>query len=110
MSQCGIDNLNMSSSQTKHSQLPSTGDPSFSPGLNRELFQEEFDNDVDALLEEGMPVPKKMRPAEDKYGGDSDHQSDAEEGVQPMMTKIKTVLKSECWICHYQETCKLNVV
>ncbi|XP_041854552.1 microprocessor complex subunit DGCR8 isoform X2 [Melanotaenia boesemani] len=55
---------------------------------------EEFDNDVDALLEEGMPVPKKMRPAEDKYGGDSDHQSDGEGGVQPMMTKIKTVLKS----------------
>lgn len=42
-----------------------------------------------------MPVPKKMRPAEDKYGGDSDHQSDGEGGVQPMMTKIKTVLKSE---------------
>ncbi|CAI5651115.1 unnamed protein product [Oreochromis niloticus] len=41
-----------------------------------------------------MPVPKKMRPAEDKYGGDSDHQSDGEGGVQPMMTKIKTVLKS----------------
>ncbi|KAJ0067684.1 hypothetical protein NL108_009838, partial [Boleophthalmus pectinirostris] len=55
---------------------------------------EEFDNDVDALLEEGMPVPKKMRPSEDKYGGDSDHQSDGEGGVQPMMTKIKTVLKS----------------
>lgn len=50
---------------------------------------------MDALLEEGMPVPKKMRPSEDKYGGDSDHPSDAEEGVQPMMTKIKTVLKSE---------------
>ncbi|XP_073321646.1 microprocessor complex subunit DGCR8 [Pagrus major] len=57
-------------------------------------YEEEFDNDVDALLEEGMPVPKKMRPAEDKYAGDSDHQSDGEEGVQPMMTKIKTVLKS----------------
>ncbi|XP_029998601.1 microprocessor complex subunit DGCR8 [Sphaeramia orbicularis] len=57
-------------------------------------YEEEFDNDVDALLEEGMPVPKKMRPAEDKYGGDSDHQSDGEGGVQPMMTKIKTVLKS----------------
>lgn len=49
-----------------------------------------------------MPVPKKMRPAEDKYGGDSDHQSDAEEGVQPMMTKIKTVLKSEYWICLFR--------
>ncbi|KAM9742903.1 microprocessor complex subunit DGCR8 isoform 1-T1 [Menidia menidia] len=57
-------------------------------------YEEEFDNDVDALLEEGMPVPKKMRPAEEKYGGDSDHQSDGEGGVQPMMTKIKTVLKS----------------
>lgn len=46
-----------------------------------------------------MPVPKKMRPSEDKYGGDSDHPSDGEEGgVQPMMTKIKTVLKSEWWI------------
>lgn len=67
--------------------------PAFSPG--RRLFQEEFDNDVDALLEEGMPVPKKMRPTEDKSGGDSDHQSDGEEGIQPMMTKIKTVLKSE---------------
>uniref|UniRef100_A0A8C6TSM9 DGCR8 microprocessor complex subunit n=1 Tax=Neogobius melanostomus TaxID=47308 RepID=A0A8C6TSM9_9GOBI len=55
---------------------------------------EEFDNDVDALLEEGMPVPKKMRPSEDKYGGDSDHQSDGDGGVQPMMTKIKTVLKN----------------
>lgn len=89
----------ISSSQTKQSKLPQTGDSSFSPGLNHDLFQEEFDNDVDALLEEGMPVPKKMRPAEDKYGGDSDHQSDAEEGVQPMMTKIKTVLKSECRLC-----------
>ncbi|XP_077600625.1 microprocessor complex subunit DGCR8-like isoform X2 [Stigmatopora nigra] len=39
-----------------------------------------------------MPVPKKMRPSDDKYGGESDHHSD--EGVQPMMTKIKTVLKS----------------
>ncbi|KAM9360398.1 microprocessor complex subunit DGCR8 [Symphorus nematophorus] len=57
-------------------------------------YEEEFDNDVDALLEEGMPVPKKMRPAEDTFGGDSDHQSDGEGGVQPMMTKIKTVLKS----------------
>ncbi|XP_054466643.1 microprocessor complex subunit DGCR8 [Anoplopoma fimbria] len=57
-------------------------------------YEEEFDNDVDALLEEGMPVPKKMRPSEDKDGGDSDHPSDGEGGVQPMMTKIKTVLKS----------------
>ncbi|RVE68522.1 hypothetical protein OJAV_G00093520 [Oryzias javanicus] len=57
-------------------------------------YEVEFDTDVDALLEEGMPMPKKMRQAEDKYGGDSDHQSDGEGGVQPMMTKIKTVLKS----------------
>lgn len=49
-----------------------------------------------------MPVPKKMRPAEDKYGGDSDHQSDGEGGVQPMMTKIKTVLKSEWWVCLFK--------
>ncbi|KAF7654552.1 hypothetical protein LDENG_00067950 [Lucifuga dentata] len=57
-------------------------------------YEEEFDNDVDALLEEGMPVPKKMRLAEDKSGGESDRQSDGEGGVQPMMTKIKTVLKN----------------
>ena len=40
---------------------------------------------------------RSMRLAEDKYGGDSDreHPSEGEEGVQPMMTKIKTVLKSE---------------
>ncbi|KAL4636057.1 microprocessor complex subunit DGCR8 [Arapaima gigas] len=62
-------------------------------GLNYS-YEEDFDNDVDALLEEGMPVPKKMRLMEDKYGGDSDHASDGESGVQPMMTKIKTVLKS----------------
>ncbi len=42
-----------------------------------------------------MPMPKKRRLAEDKYAGDSDHHSDEEAGVQPMMTKIKTVLKSE---------------
>lgn len=42
-----------------------------------------------------MPMPKKRRLAEDKYTGDSDHNSDGETGVQPMMTKIKTVLKSE---------------
>ncbi|XP_059404396.1 microprocessor complex subunit DGCR8-like [Carassius carassius] len=57
-------------------------------------YEEDFDNDVDALLEEGMPMPKKRRLAEDKYTGDSDHHSDGEAGVQPMMTKIKTVLKS----------------
>lgn len=76
-------------------RLPPAFDRTLSLGRHRHFPQEEFDNDVDALLEEGMPVPKKMRPAEEKYGGDSDHQSDAEEGVQPMMTKIKTVLKSE---------------
>ena len=65
------------------------------PTLKCAFLQEDFDNDVDALLEEGMPVPKKMRLAEDKYTGDSDHPSDGESGVQPMMTKIKTVLKSE---------------
>ncbi|XP_051552237.1 microprocessor complex subunit DGCR8-like [Myxocyprinus asiaticus] len=57
-------------------------------------YEEEFDNDIDALLEEGMPLPKKRRLAEDRYTGDSDHHSDGEAGVQPMMTKIKTVLKS----------------
>uniref|UniRef100_A0A674B546 Microprocessor complex subunit DGCR8 n=1 Tax=Salmo trutta TaxID=8032 RepID=A0A674B546_SALTR len=59
-------------------------------------YEEDFDNDVDALLEEGMPMPKKMRLAEGaaEYAGDSDHASDGEGGVQPMMTKIKTVLKS----------------
>lgn len=39
-------------------------------------------------------LPKKRR-MEEKYGGDSDHPSDGETSVQPMMTKIKTVLKSE---------------
>lgn len=59
-----------------------------------DCYEEDFDNDVDALLEEGMPMPKKRRLAEDKFTGDSDHHSDGESGVQPMMTKIKTVLKS----------------
>lgn len=62
-----------------------------------------------------MPVPKKMRLADEKFGGESDHQSDGEEGVQPMMTKIKTVLKSEWWICLFQgwalsRNLQLNVV
>ena len=71
--------------------------PPVTPAPNLTLFQEEFDQDVDALLEEGLPVAKKRRLAEDKFAGDSDHASDGEEGsVQPMMTKIKTVLKSEC--------------
>lgn len=57
-------------------------------------MQDDFDNDVDALLEEGLCAPKKRR-MEEKYGGDSDHPSDGETSVQPMMTKIKTVLKSK---------------
>ncbi|XP_028566172.2 microprocessor complex subunit DGCR8 [Podarcis muralis] len=56
-------------------------------------YEDEFDNDVDALLEEGLSVPKKRR-IDEKYAGESDHQSDGETTVQPMMTKIKTVLKS----------------
>ncbi|XP_043924644.1 microprocessor complex subunit DGCR8 [Protopterus annectens] len=56
-------------------------------------YEEDFDNDVDALLEEGLPVPKKKR-VDENFAGDSDHQSDGELSVQPMMTKIKTVLKS----------------
>nr|XP_060641694.1 microprocessor complex subunit DGCR8 [Anolis sagrei ordinatus]XP_060641695.1 microprocessor complex subunit DGCR8 [Anolis sagrei ordinatus] len=55
-------------------------------------YEDEFDNDVDALLEEGLCVPKKRR-IDEKYGAESDHQSDGETSVQPMMTKIKTVLK-----------------
>ena len=58
------------------------------------VLQDDFDTDVDALLEEGLCAPKKRR-MEEKYGGDSDHPSDGETSVQPMMTKIKTVLKSE---------------
>lgn len=42
-------------------------------------------------------VPPKKRRTEEKYGGDSDHPSDGETSVQPMMTKIKTVLKST-WV------------
>lgn len=60
----------------------------------RRVLQDDFDNDVDALLEEGLCAPKKRR-TEERYGGDSDHPSDGETSVQPMMTKIKTVLKSE---------------
>ena len=58
------------------------------------VLQDDFDNDVDGLLEEGLCAPKKRR-MEEKYGGDSDHPSDGETSVQPMMTKIKTVLKSK---------------
>lgn len=81
-----------------HAILPPRGHANIAcetPPVTARLFQDDFDNDVDALLEEGMPVPKKMRLAEDKYAADSDHQSDTEQGVQPMITKIKTVLKSE---------------
>ncbi|XP_040859653.1 microprocessor complex subunit DGCR8 [Ochotona curzoniae] len=56
-------------------------------------YEDDFDNDVDALLEEGLSAPKKRR-LDEKYAGDSDHASDGETSVQPMMTKIKTVLKS----------------
>ncbi|EPY90153.1 microprocessor complex subunit DGCR8-like isoform 2 [Camelus ferus] len=56
-------------------------------------YEDDFDNDVDALLEEGLCAPKKRR-VEERYGADSDHPSDGETSVQPMMTKIKTVLKS----------------
>ncbi|KAL9834183.1 microprocessor complex subunit DGCR8 [Geothlypis trichas] len=57
-------------------------------------YEDDFDNDVDALLEEGLRAPKTRRLDNEKYGGESDHQSDGETSVQPMMTKIKTVLKS----------------
>ncbi|NXI58319.1 DGCR8 protein, partial [Chloroceryle aenea] len=57
-------------------------------------YEDDFDNDVDALLEEGLRAPKTRRLENEKYGGESDHQSDGETSVQPMMTKIKTVLKS----------------
>lgn len=63
-------------------------------GSEQHVLQDDFDNDVDALLEEGLCAPKKRR-MEEKYGGDSDHPSDGETSVQPMMTKIKTVLKSK---------------
>ncbi|XP_010579983.1 PREDICTED: microprocessor complex subunit DGCR8 isoform X2 [Haliaeetus leucocephalus] len=57
-------------------------------------YEDDFDNDVDALLEEGLRAPKTRRLENEKYGGESDHQSDGETSVQPMMTKIKTVLKN----------------
>lgn len=50
---------------------------------------------MDALLEEGLRAPKTRRVENEKYGAESDHQSDGETSVQPMMTKIKTVLKSK---------------
>ncbi|XP_030356461.1 microprocessor complex subunit DGCR8 isoform X2 [Strigops habroptila] len=57
-------------------------------------YEDDFDNDVDALLEEGLRAPKTRRLENEKYAGESDHQSDGETSVQPMMTKIKTVLKN----------------
>ncbi|NWU92292.1 DGCR8 protein, partial [Upupa epops] len=57
-------------------------------------YEDDLDNDVDALLEEGLRAPKTRRLENEKYAGESDHQSDGETSVQPMMTKIKTVLKS----------------
>lgn len=65
------------------------------------FFQDDFDNDVDALLEEGLRAPKTRRVENEKYGGESDHQSDGETSVQPMMTKIKTVLKSKLMLVKY---------
>ncbi|XP_073484793.1 microprocessor complex subunit DGCR8 [Aquarana catesbeiana] len=56
-------------------------------------YEDDFDNDVDALLEESLHTPKKRR-LEEKFDEDSDHHSDGETGVQPMITRIKTVLKS----------------
>ncbi|KAM9331368.1 microprocessor complex subunit DGCR8 [Gastrophryne carolinensis] len=56
-------------------------------------YEDDFDNDVDALLEESLHTPKKRR-VEEKFDEDSDHHSDGETSVQPMITRIKTVLKS----------------
>ncbi|KAM4808904.1 microprocessor complex subunit DGCR8 [Rhinophrynus dorsalis] len=56
-------------------------------------YEDDFDNDVDALLEESLQSPKKRR-LEEKYDIESDHHSDVETSVQPMITKIKTVLKN----------------
>ncbi|KAG8455953.1 hypothetical protein GDO86_001950 [Hymenochirus boettgeri] len=56
-------------------------------------YEDDFDNDVDALLEESLHTPKKRR-VDDKFEIESDHHSDGETSVQPMVTKIKTVLKS----------------
>ncbi|XP_007899974.2 microprocessor complex subunit DGCR8 [Callorhinchus milii] len=57
-------------------------------------FEDDFDNDVDALLEAVLPPPRKKKRVEEEVTGESDHQSDEETSVQPMMTKIKTVLKN----------------
>ncbi|XP_053557876.1 microprocessor complex subunit DGCR8 [Bombina bombina] len=56
-------------------------------------YEDDFDNDVDELLEEGFHTPKKRR-LDDKYEIESDHNSDGDSSVQPMITKIKTVLKN----------------
>ncbi|XP_078083327.1 microprocessor complex subunit DGCR8 isoform X1 [Mustelus asterias] len=57
-------------------------------------FEDDFDNDVDALLEAVLPPSRKRKRLEEENIGDSDHQTDEETSVQPMMTKIKTVLKN----------------
>ncbi|XP_063820792.1 microprocessor complex subunit DGCR8 [Pseudophryne corroboree] len=56
-------------------------------------YEDDFDNDVDALLEESLHTPKK-RKLEETYDHESDHPSDGDTSVQPIITKIKTVLKS----------------
>ncbi|KAM8961140.1 microprocessor complex subunit DGCR8 [Pelodytes ibericus] len=56
-------------------------------------YEDDFDNDVDELLEETLHTSKKRR-LDEKYEVESDHHSDGETSVQPMVTKIKTVLKS----------------
>lgn len=63
-------------------------------GFEYFILQDDFDNDVDVLLEEGFCVFKKRR-MEEKYGGDSDYLFDGEISVQLMMIKIKIVFKSE---------------
>uniref|UniRef100_A0A8C5P9R8 DGCR8 microprocessor complex subunit n=1 Tax=Leptobrachium leishanense TaxID=445787 RepID=A0A8C5P9R8_9ANUR len=55
--------------------------------------EDDFDNDVDALLEESLHTSKKRR-LDEKFVMESDHHSDGETTVQPMVTKIKTVLKN----------------
>lgn len=66
---------------------------------------------MDALLEEGLRAPKTRRLENEKYAGESDHQSDGETSVQPMMTKIKTVLKSKLMFIktYYSFLCGLSV-
>lgn len=80
-------------------------------------YEDDYDHDfdvlleeVDALLEESYHAPKRRRLVD--Y--DSDPNSDGESPVQPVMTKIKTVLKSrgrppteplpEGWIMTYHNS------